>query len=80
MEHTLVLDQAAVLDQAVVLDQAASEPAESHAISALSAPAPAHDEIARLAYALWEARGDGGGSAEEDWHNAERALRNSRLV
>ena len=33
-----------------------------------------HDEIARLAYALWEARGGGDGFAEQDWLAAERRL------
>jgi hypothetical protein len=33
-----------------------------------------HDEIARLAYALWEARGYGHGSADQDWLEAERRL------
>lgn len=32
-------------------------------------------EIARLAYAYWEARGGQGGSSEEDWRRAERELR-----
>ena len=40
-----------------------------------SAPAPSHEEIARLAYSLWESRGDAPGSAEEDWFRAERELR-----
>lgn len=35
---------------------------------------PTHDEIAALAYSLWEARGCPEGSPEEDWLNAERAL------
>jgi len=33
-----------------------------------------HDEIARLAYELWERRGHPLGSPEIDWHAAERAL------
>jgi len=33
------------------------------------------EEIARLAYSYWEARGGQGGSAEEDWLRAERQLR-----
>ncbi|MBZ5585136.1 MAG: DUF2934 domain-containing protein [Acidobacteriia bacterium] len=37
-------------------------------------PAPTHDEIARLAYSYWEARGRRGGSALEDWLRAEREL------
>ena len=40
--------------------------------------APSHDDIARLAYALWEARGDREGSPEEDWLEAERQLQNTR--
>jgi hypothetical protein len=35
---------------------------------------PTHEEIAALAYSLWEARGCPEGSPEEDWLNAERAL------
>jgi len=34
-----------------------------------------HDEIAALAYALWQARGCPYGSPEEDWLRAERELR-----
>ena len=37
---------------------------------------PSHDEIARLAYAYWEAGGRRHGSAEADWLRAERELRN----
>ena len=40
---------------------------------------PAQDEIARLAYAFWEARGRVGGSAEGDWLRAERELCHSKL-
>jgi hypothetical protein len=36
---------------------------------------PGHDDIARLAYSHWEARGRQGGSAGEDWLRAERELR-----
>ena len=32
------------------------------------------DEIAKLAYSYWEARGYQGGSEEEDWLRAEREL------
>ena len=37
-------------------------------------PAASHDEIARLAYAYWEARGRRHGSHQEDWYRAEREL------
>jgi hypothetical protein len=36
--------------------------------------APAHHDIAALAYSYWEARGRQGGSALEDWLRAEREL------
>ena len=41
---------------------------------------PAHgnldpEEVARLAYSYWEARGGNGGSPEEDWFQAEDELR-----
>lgn len=36
---------------------------------------PDVDQIARLAYSYWEARGGEGGSAEDDWFRAERELR-----
>ena len=35
---------------------------------------PSHDEIARLAYSYWEARGGPHGSALDDWLRAERDL------
>jgi hypothetical protein len=36
---------------------------------------PSREEIAKLAYLYWEARGCQGGSEEEDWLRAELALR-----
>lgn len=36
---------------------------------------PSFDDIARLAYSYWEARGYQGGSQEEDWLHAEEELR-----
>lgn len=35
-------------------------------------------EIARLAYSFWEARGFQGGSPEGDWFRAEEELRKQR--
>lgn len=32
------------------------------------------DQIAKLAYSLWQARGGNGGSAEEDWYRAEQEI------
>lgn len=34
-----------------------------------------HDDIATLAYALWQGRGDRDGSPEEDWFQAAQELR-----
>jgi hypothetical protein len=42
-------------------------------------PAAALDEIAKLAYSYWEARGYQGGNPEEDWLRAEQEL-NGKLV
>ena len=39
------------------------------------APPTTQEDIARLAYSLWEARGCQGGSPDEDWLQAERMLR-----
>ena len=35
---------------------------------------PSHEEIAQMAYSIWEARGGGDGSPEQDWLAAEAAL------
>lgn len=44
---------------------------------AATSPAPISEgeEIARLAYSYWEARGRQGGSAQEDWARAEHEVR-----
>jgi Protein of unknown function (DUF2934) len=34
-----------------------------------------HEQIASLAYAIWEQRNSSQGTAEEDWRQAERELR-----
>jgi hypothetical protein len=56
-----------------------SVPAESATAAAPPAAIvsnePTREQIASLAYALWESRGCQGGSPEEDWINAERQLR-----
>jgi hypothetical protein len=40
---------------------------------------PAED-VALLAYSLWQARGEVPGSAEQDWFQAEELLRNGELA
>jgi len=56
-----------------------SETKMSVQVSAEAATSPAPisegEEIARLAYSYWEARGRQGGSAEEDWARAEHEVR-----
>jgi hypothetical protein len=44
-----------------------------------SATSPSHEDIAILAYALWEERGGADGGAEQDWFEAERQLRAPRV-
>lgn len=39
-----------------------------------------HDEIARLAYSMWQARGCQNGNPEEDWRQAEEELRRRALA
>jgi len=51
----------------------AEQPLEPAATAAVRGPS--QDEIARLAYSYWAARGCAGGSSEEDWLRAERELR-----
>jgi Protein of unknown function (DUF2934) len=47
---------------------------DAYQVPAVAAPAPSPEEIARLAYAYWEARGRQHGSHQEDWYRAEREL------
>ena len=49
------------------------EPSAESAATPVPA-APSREDIARLAYSVWEARGCQGGSAEEDWLCAEQML------
>ena len=47
---------------------------DSYQGPSVAPPAPSPEEIARLAYAYWEARGSQHGSPQEDWYRAERDL------
>lgn len=40
---------------------------------------PTHEDIARLAYSYWEARGCQGGSQDEDWLRAVAELRRQTM-
>lgn len=57
---------------------AKAEPPQNVAAAENSDPVPVavgHEEIARLAYSYWQARGFCGGSPEEEWYRAEEELR-----
>ena len=49
--------------------------AETATVNAIDHTGSDREEIARLAYFLWEARGGEGGTAEEDWVRAEEEHR-----
>lgn len=42
--------------------------------SGMESPETLHEQIAALAYALWEERGCPEGSPEEDWFRAQKEL------
>ena len=46
----------------------------SKASTPLAEARPAYEDIALLAYALWQERGCPAGSSEEDWFRAEQEL------
>ncbi len=50
-------------------------PSEPQQPQAATKYEPTSEEIARLAFSYWEARGRQGGSAEDDWLRAEKELR-----
>jgi hypothetical protein len=54
--------------------QAVVQQPQSHQVSS-NETGPTHEEIAVLAYSMWQARGCPEGNPEEDWFNAERALK-----
>ncbi len=53
-----------------------SVPRESETKSKLQNPQP--QDIANLAYTLWQQRGCPEGSPEQDWSEAERIMRNEK--
>jgi hypothetical protein len=52
---------------------------DAYRVLAVPTQSPSHEEIARLAYAYWEARGHPQGTSQEDWYRAERELRRPRV-
>jgi hypothetical protein len=65
--------------------QKSGEIGADHSVGATSAavierepdPSPTHEQIAALAYALWQARGGEAGSPDDDWFRAESELNGS---
>jgi hypothetical protein len=58
-----------------------STPANARTSANTTAPArtgPTHEQIARRAYEIFQARGGQPGNPEQDWHQAERELRLGR--
>jgi hypothetical protein len=51
-------------------------PSDVLAPTTASGSAPEHEQIARLAFSYWQARGCPEGSPEEDWLRAEAELGN----
>ncbi len=62
----------------VMPDRDQERPARAEATAAVDCEL-SHEQIARLAYALWEARGCQHGNPEEDWLRAEQELRGHAL-
>lgn len=59
---------------------AASGASVARAVNAImeaagSGSIPDHEQVARVAYSYWQARGCPEGSPEQDWFDAEAALR-----
>jgi hypothetical protein len=76
-ENDLIVSTAAPARRKPTRAKHSASPAEKPSKPATAAAVcdPSQDEIARLAYSYWEARGYAGGSSEEDWLRAERKLR-----
>ena len=53
---------------------------ETPVVETPTAPISEQDQIAKLAFSYWEARGCQGGSPEEDWARAEQEVRSRSKV
>jgi len=71
---------AAKIHQRSTLPSETYSPSEFQQPQAVKASEPTREEIARLAFSYWEARGYQGGSADEDWLRAEQELRSRTAV
>jgi hypothetical protein len=59
----------------------APAPVETEEVSAVDVPEVSEqEEVAKLAYSYWEARGGQNGSPEDDWHRAVQEVRQRRSL
>jgi hypothetical protein len=58
----------------IMAEQAAKPVTASQPPAELIEEGPTHEQIAVLAYSLWQARGCPEGTGEEDWFTAEKTL------
>lgn len=57
------------------MPEQATKPAMAPRAPTDSSESLVHEEIAALAYSLWQGRGCPGGTPDEDWFKAEEALK-----
>src|SRR5690348_18354317 len=78
-QHSLPAAETTVTSQSVPESAAAGYERSAHADTVAVKRELVHEEIARLAYALWQSRGCQDGNPEEDWLRAEQQLRETGL-
>ena len=71
-QHSAQTNKSAKNKRITRIDEPRPEYTAAHALD--------HEEIARLAYGAWEARGHRHGSPEDDWFWAEEQLRKKQAV
>ena len=74
-QHSAPAAETPVASKSVPENPTAGKEKSAHADTVAVNRELVHEEIARLAYALWEARGCQDGNPEEDWLRAEEELR-----
>jgi len=69
-----------LVEESAAITENPNEPAESAVPSAGAETACNEDEVAALAYKLWQERGCPIGSDQEDWFRAEDELKNRKVM